>query len=141
MILRRHDNVVGRGVQFGGECITTLGHADDAALLDCSKEVATARVSAIAKGSRDDADMFINIGKTEVMHVKEQGRVSTLTASEAKGVCKHVCPNIGCTKVFYNVHGCKCHAGKCNMKDVHLADKILAVKEPTGSPKRRFLVR
>ena len=98
MILRRHDNIAGKDVEYGGQRLTTLGYADDAALLDCDKEVAAARVTSIAKGSREDADMLINIAKTEVIHVQEQGRVSKLTHSEAKGVCKYVCPNIGCTK-------------------------------------------
>ena len=141
LILRTHDNIPGAGVALRGRVITTLGYADDAALLDESAEVATERVSSIAKGSREDADMIINITKTEAMHVKEQGRVSTTTQEEAKGVCKHVCPHIGCNKVFYNVHGCKCHAGRCRMRDIHLVDKILDVTGDTGSPNRRFLVR
>ena len=39
------------------------------------------------------------------------------------------------------MHGCKVHAGKCRWRDVHLVDKILAVKGATGSPLRRFLIR
>ena len=80
--------------------IITLDYADDAALLDVDAEVASKRVSSIAKGSREDADMIINITKTEAMHVKEQGRVSATTKEKAKGVCKHVCPHMDCNKVF-----------------------------------------
>ena len=119
----------------------TLGYADDAALLDEDKAIASKRVSAIAQGSECEADMTINIDKTEVMHVKEQGRVEALTAEEAKGVCKYTCPHAGCNKVFFNVHGCKCHAGRCNMRDVYIAEKILDVSGATGAPDRRFLVR
>ena len=92
LILRRHDNVAGKGVTLGDTHVATLDYADDAALLDEDKDVATKRVSAIAKGSRSDADMHINIDKTEIMHVKEQGRVSKTTQVEAKTVYKHVCP-------------------------------------------------
>ena len=67
LILRDHDNIPGKGVQFGGKTVHTLGYADDAALLDLSIETATARVTSIAQGSERDADMQINVDKTEVM--------------------------------------------------------------------------
>ena len=141
MILREHDNMAGAGITLRGKRITTLGYADDAALLDERHEVSTDRVTNISKGSREDADMIINITKTEAMHVKEQGRVNPATHEEAKAVCKYVCPHIDCSKVFYNAHGCKCHAGKCGMRDVYVVDRILDVSGDTGSPNRRFLVR
>ena len=81
--------------------------------------------SVLKKAGAEDADMIINITKTEAMHVKEQGRVAPATKDEAKGVCKHVCPHLGCSKVFYNVHGCKVHAGRCRMRDIYLAKKFL----------------
>ena len=46
-----------------------MGYADDAALLDESREVVEARVNEIARGSLRDADMTINVGKTEFMDV------------------------------------------------------------------------
>lgn len=85
--------------------------------------------------------MDINRTKTEVMHVKEQSRVSPLTAEEARDVCKHECPHDDCHRVFYSAHGCKVHAGKCRWRDMYTVDKILDVKGATGSPKRRFLIR
>ena len=96
LILRRYDEIAGKGVDFGGVRLSTLGYADDAALLDEDKQVATDRVTSISLGSKKDADMTINVGKTEVMHVKEQGRIPPATQSEAKKVCKHVCNNVGC---------------------------------------------
>ena len=140
LILRTHDADRNKGVMFGGERIGTLGYADDAALLDTHLETAAARVTAISRGSKKDADMMINKTKTEVMHVKEQGRVSPLTKQEAKSVCKHECPHDDCRRVFYNAHGCKVHAGKCKKRDVFPVDKILEVKGATGSPTRRFLI-
>ena len=65
LILRDHDKLPNKGVQFGNRRIHTLGYADDAALIDETPENATIRVTNIAKGSRDDADMVINIAKTE----------------------------------------------------------------------------
>ena len=48
LILRRHDDIAGKGVDFGGERLHTLGYADDADLLDGDKDVSTERVSLIA---------------------------------------------------------------------------------------------
>jgi hypothetical protein len=141
LILERHDTSAGKGVQFGGHTVHTLGYADDAALLDKTVAQATKRVSEIAQGSRKDADMEISTAKTEVMHVREQGRVPKATAQEAKAVCKVVCPNIGCNKVFFNVHGAKCHAGRCKWRDTYNIERILAVSGATGSARRRFKIR
>ena len=44
--------------------VGVLGYADDAALLDDNCEVATKRVTAISQGSKNDADMHINVAKT-----------------------------------------------------------------------------
>ena len=142
LILKRHDTRRDKGIMFGGRVVSTLGYADDAALLDHSSAVATDRVTSIANGSRKDADMEISIAKTEVMQVREQDRVPRATAEEAANVCKHVCPHAGCGKVFLNIHAMKCHAGRCRRRDWdNIMERILDVRGPTGSPKRRFLVR
>ena len=57
LLLKSHDTVTNKGVVFGALRVHTLGYADDAALLDNNLAVATARVTAIAQGSREDADM------------------------------------------------------------------------------------
>ena len=72
LILKRHDNITGRGINLGGDTVHTLGYADDAGLLDGDIATATKRVTSIAQGSRTDADMEISIAKTEVMTVEEQ---------------------------------------------------------------------
>jgi hypothetical protein len=91
LILRNRDKIASKGVDFGGQRLHTLGYADDAALLDDSIEKSTARVTSIAAGSRKDADMEINITKTYVMQVGEQGAVSKTTDEEAKKICKFTC--------------------------------------------------
>ena len=136
-----HDTHPRKGTPFGDTTIHTLGYADDAALVDGDLGVATERVTAIAQGSKKDADMSINIDKTEVMHVTAQGRVSSTTNKEAVKVCKHTCRNEGCNMVFRNAHGAKCHAGKCKWRHAHAMDRILKVEGEPGSGKRRFLVR
>jgi hypothetical protein len=134
LILRTHDNNRGKGVKFGDQTLDTLGYADDAALLDVDTNVATERVTSIASGSKLDADMHISVAKTEVMHVEEQGRVASATTAELEGVCKLECPNVDCNRVFQNVHGCKCHAGKCRRRGWFEVEKIMEVRGGTGSP-------
>ena len=141
LILRKHDNISGKGVQLGGKTVDTLGYADDAALLDNDKGVSSTRVTSIATGSRQDADMEISIEKIEVMQVTEQGRTDPATTEELKNVCKYTCPHAGCSRVFLNAHGCKCHAGKCRYKNFHAVDKLLQVRGEVGSADREFLVR
>ena len=113
LILKRHDNVSGKGICLSnGDTIHTLAYADDAALLDKDLSTATARITAIAEGSAKDADMSINKDKTEVVQFREQSQISAATAAEAKAQCKHKCPHVGCKKVFFNKHGLKCHMGR-----------------------------
>ena len=99
-ILRRHDKHPKKGIIFGGKVVHTLGHADDATLLDYSDEVASDRVTAIAQGSADDADMIINVAKTQCMHVKRQEVCPLVTEEEIKMRAKFVCPHINCNHVF-----------------------------------------
>ena len=141
LILRKHYNVSVQGVQFENIRMDTLGYAGDAALLDEDIKVSTTRVTSISSGSRQDADMIISVEKTEVMHVEEQGRVSTASAEELEGVCKFECPHVDCKRVFYNAHGCKCNAGKCRRKNWYAVEKILDMKGDTGTPNRKFLIR
>ena len=42
------------------------------------------RVTQTSEDSRKDADMHLNVEKTKVIHVREQQKVSTTTAAEAK---------------------------------------------------------
>ena len=67
-VLRRHDTTPGKGIDFGGTRLHTLGYADDAALLDTGVSTATARVNAISRGSRASADMNINVASEDGMH-------------------------------------------------------------------------
>ena len=98
LILELYDKHPSKGVDFGSTRVHTLGYADDTALLDYSAATATARVTAIAHGSKIDADMEISVTKTKAMKVCEQGALSKTTNEEAVKVCKFTCPNIGCSK-------------------------------------------
>ena len=109
LIIHTHDTRTDKGVELSGRIIHSLGYADDITLVDTTLDIATDRVTCISQGARDDADMDINVTKTEAMHVYEQGAVSATTPDEARKACKHKCKNPGCNKVFHNIHGVKCH--------------------------------
>ena len=140
-ILRKHDKHPSKGVHFGDQLVHTLGYADDAALLDETPEVATARVTAISDGSKTDADMIISVSKTKTMHVRRQELHKQITCEEAKAQANFKCPHVGCNHVFNNKHGLKVHVGKCKRRNDFVVEKILEVWGPTGSPARRFKTR
>ena len=144
-ILRRYDNTPGKGVPFGEARLHTLGYADDAALIDESTSTASNRVSSIAAGSKDAADMEINISKTECMHVKRQQRVATPIQAEAEKVCEHKCNNPGCGWIFGNKHGLKIHKEKwCEWRRYYEVERILDHKcdqLPVGLGKTQFLIK
>ena len=128
-ILRRHDKRQDKGVEFGETVIHTLAYADDAALADAGDEEGiqrtSERVSAIAKGSREDADMEIKISKTKTMHVRKQNPVSETTNEEVIAACKHKCPHLNCKFSFFSRRGLLIHMGKCKWRKEYLFDRIL----------------
>ena len=89
---------VDKGVSLGETLVHTLGYADDIALIDRGDAtgvlVASARATAIAIGSKQDADMSISIPKTKSMHVRAQDPISATTDAEASEVCKFACPHL-----------------------------------------------
>ena len=144
-ILRRHDNVENKGIDFGVVRLHTLGYADDATLIDMNPTIASARVSSIAQGSKRDADMKINIAKTECMHVKRQQSEDTPDQADAEKVCKYKCNHIGCGWIFGNKLGLKIHQGKwCKWKHCYRKDNILDVDTqvlPVGLGPTKFLIK
>ena len=143
-ILRIHDERSDKGVTLAETIIHTLGYADDAALVDAGDEEgilrASERVSAIAEGSRTDADMVISIPKTKVLHVRAQDAVSRTTNREAEAACKYTCPHVNCGYKFKTKHGMRVHAGKCKHKNVFVVERLLG-HEGNDLFARRYLVR
>ena len=144
-ILRTYDNTAGKGVNFGGVNLHTLGYADDAALVDGSTTTACERVSKIAIGSAEAADMHINIGKTECMHVKRQQRVEAPGRDEAAKVCNHKCKRPGCGWIFGSKLGLRIHQAKwCQWSNYYEVEKILDHKcdvLPVGLGACKFLIK
>ena len=134
-ILRLHDTTLHKGVSLGDTIIHILGYADDAALIDFGDseglKIAEERVSAIAKGSREDADMLISIPKTKVLHVRAQESVTATTGDEVRAITKFTCPHLHCGYKFHTRRGLKVHAGKCEWKNEFNIDRILESRGPT----------
>ena len=71
-IFKTHD-VANSGVVVGNGDSSVLmskfEYADDAALIDGNTTLASARVTALAEGSLEDAAMLISVRKSKAMHV------------------------------------------------------------------------
>ena len=116
-IFRLHDNE-GDGVAVGNHLhIGVLGYADDVALASLSTDKMTDRVTSVARGSREDADMNINIKKTKTLHVAEQAVPAVSTVEEMKKTeaeYKHKC--IFCPRRCKTARGLKIHMAACNFQ-------------------------
>ena len=90
LILLRHDKRNDKGVPFGDTFVHTLAYVNDAALAEFGDDEGvtklTERLSAIVKGSRDDADMEVKISKTKGIHVRPQAPISQTTAESPQFV-------------------------------------------------------
>ena len=143
LILRKFDAHKDKGVSFMDIMLHTLGYADDVALMENGDEVGidrlSVRITAISKGSKDEADMSISIPKTMTLHVSEQEKVSKTTAIEAKKICKFKCPHLNCNHSFMTKKGMLIHAGTCQWKDEFEMDKIISHRGPITN--RSYLVK
>ena len=145
-ILRLHDNTQDKGVNLSSTPptrVSTLGYADDLALTDEGGEVgtarATSRVTEIAVGSREEADMEVKIVKTKILHVRPQDPVSDTSCEEASKVCNFVCPHLNCGFHFLTKRGMLVHAGRCEWGNEFEVARILACR---GAPcARQYRIR
>ena len=140
----------GGGSDKLGWLIQTLTYADDAALIDNDAETATARITALAVGLRELADMEISCKKTECIFIQEQVSVETThlfedSNAEAKEkILMHSCQ--ACGRGFSSYQGLKTHEAKwCGWADKLDREKDWEVDEvldARGCPTYRFyLVR
>ena len=119
LILRKYDSRVDKGVPFADVLLHTLGYVDDVDLIEYGDNVGTnrlsERVTAIKRGSKESADMDVNITitKTKDLHVRQQESVSKTTQAEARVKCRFKCPHLGCDHVFLTKRGRNIHAGRC----------------------------
>ena len=144
LIMRRHDTAgQDKGISLADTMVHVLGYADDAVVMEDGTAVGIqkieARVNAIDKGSKEEADMYLNADKTKVMHIRRQDEVSPLTKEEAKDVCKFTCPHINCGFKFLTKNGMKIHAGRCEWKNEYEVDHICNHRGPLCA--RQFKAR
>lgn len=95
--------------------LSTLGYADDAALLSTNAKITSQRLNKVARGSSKDADVNVHMGKTKNMHVRKQDHVAPSTVTEIKSTedkYKHVCKF--CDRRFKTCRGMKIHEAACN---------------------------
>ena len=91
--------------------VSSLEYADDAGLLDEDVAVASARITAIATGSRNDAAMEISKPKTKVLHIHARNKVSETMESEVVALkLKHTCQD--CERTFPTQRGLSIHRAR-----------------------------
>ena len=123
--------------------ISALEYADDAGLLDANVADASVRMSAISRGSREDAAMIISIPKTKAMHIHKTMAVTNTTEEEIISLhLKHKCPD--CAKSFSTLHGMRVHRGRwCDgglterSRKGSLADKAVQLAKRKSAEKER----
>ena len=116
--------------------IKALEYADDAGFPDNNTNVASTRLTAISRGSREEAAMDISVPKTKAMHIHKKIKVSETTESEVISLnLKHKCPECGRpfpTKKGMNIHlkRWKCDGGKTTRsRKGTLADKAVQLSK------------
>ena len=103
----------GGGSEALGWLIEILTYADDFVLIDGTAQSATDRITTIAKGLREVADMDVSVEKTECLFVKHQEKIRTddlFEAGNAKAqneVLTHKCE--ACSRGFSTHQGLKTH--------------------------------
>ena len=122
------------GVRCGSKIlkIKVLGYADDAALVAEDAETMTARLTAIADTSVQEADMVVNMQKTFTQHVHERKEI-TVTKEEVMAVeagYEHKCDF--CTRRFKTRRGMLIHRNKCpqnynTTEEAFELDEVIAV--------------
>lgn len=70
-----------------------MGYADDVALISSTVEDMTRRLTSIANGARDNADMHVSLPKTFTHHVHKRDKLK-VTAAEAKAEEKSTSSNV-----------------------------------------------
>ena len=84
-IIQQYD-VKRRGMRCGKVLrIKVLGYADDLAFVDTTVANMTARLTAVANASEEQADMKVNMSKTVSQHVHKRQAIKA-TSKEAKAV-------------------------------------------------------
>ena len=93
-LVQQYDSVRDKGFKCGRILrLDVLGYADDVALISGTVEDMTRRLTAIADGAREDADMNVSLPKTFSHHVHKRAnvKVSNAEAKVAESKYKYKC--------------------------------------------------
>ena len=112
-IFRLHD-IAGQGIggpSLGDVTASKLEYADDVGLLNWTAAEASARVSALASGSRTSASMEMSAPKSKGMHVHIRERLPVSTEVEVEALAlPHSCPE--CERSFPTSRGLAVHRAR-----------------------------
>ena len=112
-IFRLHD-IAGQGIggpSLGDVTASKLEYADDVGLLDWTAAEASARVSALASGSRTSASMEMSAPKSKGTHVHIRERLPVSTEVEVEALAlPHSCPE--CERSFPTSRGLAVHRAR-----------------------------
>ena len=126
------------GVSLGmGELVRKLEYADDAALPTNSVQEASRTVTELARVAREQADMEVNVSKTEYMVVGKYDDGGKVEEEEYSGrKWKHVCG--ACGKGFPTKHGLSVHQGRWCTQGGTTDYEVEKIVDVRGEPNERF---
>ena len=121
--------------------IGVLGYADDAALASASITTMSKRLTNIAEGSEEDADMTLHCGKTKSMIVERQDPIQRPSEEQIKVTetdYKHECEF--CGRHFKISRGCRIHKVSCQKWHGLIEEEfeVEQINEVFGTPKDRW---
>ena len=138
--------------KFATAVIEVLAYADDSAIICQSIAEASARVTAVCKGSLEDADMTVHCGKTKTQQFRTQPDTPTLDAKDLEAKILEVngegsrcefCLEVHADEESLRAHQRQCGQARILMYDSEFeAEKILSVagggRDVDGRPLQRW---
>ena len=130
-LVQQFDSVKGKGFKCGRILrLDVLGYADDVALISSTVEDMTRRLTSIANGARDNADMHVSLPKTFTHHVHKRDKLK-VTAAEAKAEenkykfkCDF-CPRRFKTDKNMQIHRCNCIYNYDTTQEVYEVEEVV----------------
>jgi len=130
-LVQQFDSVRGKGFKCGRILrLDVLGYADDVALISSTVEDMTRRLTGIADGARDNADMNVSMPKTFTQHVHKRSKLK-ISKTEAKAAEKKYkfkcdfCPRRFKTERNMQIHRCNCIYNYNTTQEVFEVEQVI----------------